>query len=78
MGSKRHSHMDYQYSFIPRERFSNMCCCNLRMLTILILIILQFGEQDVCLDEEDNDDEAPLIDNSILFIIALHFLTCCL
>ena len=78
MGSRRKRHMEYQYSLNPGEQFSNMCCCNLRMLAILILILLQFGGQDVCLDKEDNDNRVPLIDNSILFIIALHFLTCCL
>ena len=78
MGSRRQGYNYYETSFNPSERYSNMCCCNLRMLAILILILLQFGGQNKCLDKEEEDYNAPLIDNSILFIITLHFLTCCI
>lgn len=46
----------------------NNCFCNLNMLAILILIILQFGKKQ---------DKYQLIDNSILFIITLYYLSCC-
>jgi hypothetical protein len=45
------------------------CCCNFNTLIILILIILQFSKKE--------HGKHNQIDNSILFIIALFFLSCC-
>ncbi|MBC2399844.1 hypothetical protein BD780_003162 [Clostridium tetanomorphum] len=45
-------------------------------LLILILIVLQFN----CFNNRCNDhshDNKCIIDNSLLFIIALYFLCCC-
>lgn len=54
------------------------CCCNFPMLVILILIVLQFSKgKGFGHDDDDEDCGGPLIDNSILFIIALFFLSCC-
>ncbi|MFL0267267.1 hypothetical protein [Candidatus Clostridium radicumherbarum] len=69
------------------------CCCDFSTLIILILIILQFnrrrdffGITSPIASEEDCGTSKPqqtifgsnnLIDNSILFIIALFFLACC-
>ena len=61
------------------------CCCSFPTLIILILIILQFNKgrrrheecECECECEEENREDRPLIDNSILFIIALFFLACC-
>lgn len=55
------------------------CCCSFTNLTILILIVLQFSGHN---DSENDDEECErnqsgIIDNDILFIIALFFLTCC-
>jgi hypothetical protein len=52
---------------------------SLNYLSILILIILQFGSQDDhCTEETEvkNCDDS-LVDNSILFIITLYYLSCC-
>lgn len=64
---------------------SGNCCCSFPTLIILILIILQFNKNkgfgfssdssEEC--EEDCGSGHQLIDNSILFIIALFFLACC-
>lgn len=51
------------------------CCCNLSKLTILILIILQFGRKKECTDEEGNDGQ--LVDDGVLFIITIFYLCCC-
>lgn len=72
------------------DNFSNFgsfnegsCCCNFSALIILILIVLQFsGRKFFGKGHEDEEDEEgcgkrQLIDNSILFIIALFFLSCC-
>jgi hypothetical protein len=67
------------------------CCCDFPTLIILILIILQFNKKGgwgaiaPVASGEDCGPVAPtsyfgghnLIDNSILFIIALFFLSCC-
>jgi hypothetical protein len=69
------------------------CCCDFPTLIILILIILQFnkkggffgGHAPVAVSEDGCGPVAApsyfgghnLIDNSILFIIALYFLSCC-
>ncbi|AJA48976.1 hypothetical protein CPAST_c29100 [Clostridium pasteurianum DSM 525 = ATCC 6013] len=48
-------------------------CCNLNTLTILILIILQFGKKG---EKSSSGESKQLIDNDILFIITLLFLCC--
>ena len=61
------------------------CCCSFPTLIVLILILLQFGakgrrrdhEDCECEEEECFGEERPTIDNSILFIIALFYLSCC-
>jgi hypothetical protein len=50
------------------------CCCSLPTLIILILIVLQFGKKD---KECGKHEEGKLVDNGILFIIALFYLSCC-
>ncbi|OPJ59434.1 hypothetical protein [Clostridium oryzae] len=58
------------------------CMCNFPTLVILILIILQFSKSDKHDDDylEDGDyykkSSGQKIDNSILFIITLFFLSC--
>ncbi len=47
------------------------CCCNLPSLVILILIILQFSKR------RESSSGNKLVDNGILFIIALFYLSCC-
>ena len=53
------------------------CVCSLPTLIILILIVLQFGKKDKGgrYDHEDCGDD-KLVDNGILFIIALFYLSC--
>jgi hypothetical protein len=69
------------------------CCCDFPTLIILILIILQFNKKGggyfggtaPVASGDDCGHVAPIpyygdhksIDNSILFIIALFFLSCC-
>jgi hypothetical protein len=51
---------------------------SLRYLVILILVILQFGQENRQLVKMREYYGRPqLIDNSILFIITLYFLSCC-
>jgi hypothetical protein len=53
------------------------CFFGFKYLIILILIILQFGKKDEHIAEGKEKCKTPqLIDNSILFIIAIYFLTC--
>jgi hypothetical protein len=47
-----------------------------RNLVILILVILQFGQEKE--QRREVNCKPQLIDNSILFIITLYFLTCCI
>lgn len=51
---------------------------NFTTLIILILIVLQFNKKNKNADEYDDDYEHDnqLIDNGILFIIAIFFLAC--
>lgn len=66
------------------------CCCSLPTLIILILIILQFSKHNNKYDDDYDDDyedehedeeckkgHKGIIDNGILFIIALFYLSCC-
>jgi hypothetical protein len=73
MSSKRYDCYSYDYEGCNFNRRQNNCGCTLNNLAILILIILQFGDSD----KEKGRKSHQLIDNSILFIIALYFLTCC-
>lgn len=70
-----------------RKEEENTVCnpSSLCTLIILILIVLQFrrgccpiGQMDDCDDHFDHDRCfcPPILDNSILFVIALFFLTC--
>ena len=45
------------------------CCCSFPTLIVLILILLQFGK--------GKHREGKIVDNGILFIIAIFFLACC-
>lgn len=48
-------------------------CCNLNTLTILILIILQFGNKG---EKSSSCRSKQTVDNDVLFIITLFFLCC--
>jgi hypothetical protein len=63
--------------------FSN-CCCSLPTLVILILIILQFNRDGNGLFGLNTtggtgsfNGSFETVDNGILFIIALFYLSCC-
>ena len=76
--SRKHRH-EYCYD----EKGLSNCCCSLETLVILILIILQFNKNGHGLFGANNAavvgsyGNIPTVDNSILFIIALFFLSCC-
>ncbi|MDP4145249.1 MAG: hypothetical protein Q8936_12335 [Bacillota bacterium] len=62
------------------------CCCSFPTLIILILIVLQFSRNnnrsnnrsdEDCDDGEGLGGNNGIIDNGILFIIALFYLSCC-
>ena len=70
-------------SHVAMPETSNNCICSLPTLVILILIVLQFSRKKDRDYDEDCDDEDyeggysfKQVDNSILFIIALFFLSC--
>jgi hypothetical protein len=54
---------------------SGNCTCSLPTLIILILIVLQFGKKDKGHDYDDYKEDG-IVDNGILFIIALFYLSC--
>lgn len=64
--SKKSRYYDYENYYLDTGYYTYP---SLRYLTILILIILQFSKREI--------NKSQLIDNSILFIIALYFLSCC-
>jgi hypothetical protein len=66
-----------QYDFMMRYYEESSCNCNLKLLVILILIILQFGRKKHFSRDRRHCKDHQLVDNSILFIIALHYLSCC-
>lgn len=70
--------MDYKPMFMPKA--DNNCCCSFPTLIILILIVLQFSKKDKCYGDDYKDcgcEKNGLVDNGILFIIALFYLACC-
>jgi hypothetical protein len=78
MSSKRYNTCEYGYDRSPFFGTGQNCCCNFNMLVILILIVLQFGKKGHH-DEDDKECENhQLVDNSILFIITLFYLSCCI
>lgn len=69
MSRKHHEMCKYERKQYESFGFgANDCSCNFRLLIVLILIILQFSPK--------NHDSNNIIDNSILFIITLFFLSC--
>lgn len=90
--SKKHCRRDYCEKKNTWFGFGD-CCCNFPTLIILILIILQFNKKGnwggvkTVISDDGCGAPAPVvptfcgggnsIDNSILFIIALYFLSCC-
>lgn len=89
MGRRRSDKCEEKNTFLGLGN----CCCDFSTLIILILIILQFnrrrdffgGIAPIVSEDPDCGTSKPqtffggtnLIDNSILFIIALFFLACC-
>jgi hypothetical protein len=65
------------------EKIESNCCCSLPTLVVLILIILQFNRHGHGLFGVGKADGiggfglTETADNSILFIIALFYLSCC-
>lgn len=51
--------------------YNTNCCCNFPMLIILILIVLQFSKG------KGHGYHKDAVDNGVLFIIALYYLSCC-
>lgn len=76
--SKKHRH-----ELCNDERgFLGNCCCSFPTLVILILIILQFNRRGIygpnAIEGVGGLSGAfGTVDNSILFIIALFYLSCC-
>lgn len=58
----------YNYGFRGYGTLQNDCGCTFPNLVILILVVLQFGKKETTHGYE--------IDDGILFIIALFFLSC--
>jgi hypothetical protein len=78
MSSKRYNTCKYGYDQSPSFEVGQNCCCNFKMLVILILIILQFGKKGYHDEDHKECESHQIIDNSILFIIALFYLSCCI
>ena len=74
--SRKHRH-EYCYD----EKGLSNCCCSFEALVILILIILQFNRRGLYgagnVGGVGNYGSFETVDNSILFIIALFYLSCC-
>jgi hypothetical protein len=71
--SRKHRH-EYCYD----EKGLSNCCCDFPSLVILILIILQFNRHGLYgVNKVDGVGSFATVDNSILFIIALFYLSCC-
>lgn len=79
--SRKHRHeccYDEKYNCKGRDN----CCCDFPTLVILILILLQFNKGGYGLFGGKQVDGvgnlgSGLVDNGILFIIALFYLACC-
>ncbi|MBL4935731.1 hypothetical protein JK636_08165 [Clostridium sp. YIM B02515] len=80
--SKKHGH-ECCYDEKPCCKERDNCCCSFPTLVVLILIILQFNKHGHGLyganavEGVGNYNGLFGSDNSILFIIALFFLSCC-
>ena len=60
------------------EKALSNCCCSFPSLVVLILIILQFNRHGLYgVNNADGIGNFATVDNSILFIIALFYLSCC-
>ena len=74
--SRKHGHED-----CCDEKGLSNCCCSFPTLVVLILIILQFNKRGLhganIVDGVGNYGSFETVDNSILFIIALFYLSCC-
>jgi hypothetical protein len=71
--SRKHRH-EYCYD----EKDLSNCCCSFPTLVILILIILQFNRHGLYgANTADGVGSVGTVDNTILFIIALFYLSCC-
>lgn len=63
-----------------KKGFLGNCCCDFPTLIILILILLQFNKRGGLFGANAVDGYKGAfesVDNSILFIIALFYLSCC-
>lgn len=57
-----------------KKKEKSSCFCDPKFLLALILFLLQFGSKNDC---DRGKGQGQLIDNSILFVIALYYLCCC-
>lgn len=73
--SKKHCHHHHR-SFFNFGGGCNGQRPNLVWIIILILIILQFGKKNNEFGTDRNEGIGK-IDNGILFIIAIYYLSCC-
>ncbi|WP_139904695.1 hypothetical protein [Clostridium thermarum] len=64
----------YRCFAVEKYRYNDNCICSLPQLAILILIILQFSDNDHNLVYGNWRNQQ--ISNEILFIIAIYFLHC--
>ncbi len=78
--SRKHRH-GYCYDEKCCDIKQDNCCCSLPTLVVLILIILQFNRRGLYgarnVDGVGSYGVFETVDNSILFIIALFYLSCC-
>ena len=59
---------NYERAYYYHDNYRDNYSCNFSLLVILILVILQFGRKE--------ENSKQVIDNSILFIITLFYLSC--
>lgn len=77
--SRRCCNKPVQYAPMPMPTQGGNCICNFPTLIILILIVLQFSRQNKKRYDDDGeygDRHGNVVDNGILFIIALFYLSC--
>jgi hypothetical protein len=72
LSKKKHSNKCNQYK--EAVHYIQSVDYNFNYLIILILVLLQFGDIN---EIKKRRTSYSKIDNSILFIITLHYLTCC-